>query len=366
MLKARLLDLGPVTAVRSQTVYHGVAQRAAPYDPPTLCLSFPDHRYVSIGYHQEANKEVDLAYCLERGLPVLRRMVGGGVVLLDENQLFFNLIVPNGRLPELGLPLRLSERYRVLVRPAVAAYRRLGVQAGFRPVNDIHVEGRKITGTGMASIGDALVFVGSIIRDFDHALMARVLRFSDEPVRREVLKSMKEHVTSLRHETGMLPEVGKVRDALLGGFRDKLRLELQPGSLREDEEREIADLDALFSSDEWLHEISWGESRARRLAINCAVRFVEAEHRASDGLLRMVVRIVEGRIDELLLAGDFSLLPAGVADELRRSLIGAEVAAGDLQARIERSCRKYSPNISGVNGEDFSALAGKLAQAANA
>jgi lipoate---protein ligase len=300
MRPARLLDLGKTSAMRSQAVYHAVALCAVASDAPTLCILFPDRPYVSIGYHQEAEREIDLAYCRQHGIPVVRRMVGGGAVLLDSNQLFFHLVVPRGRVADLGLPLRFDERYPRLAAPAIAAYRALGVAAELRPPNDIHVGGRKIGGTGAADIGDCFVFVGSMMLAFDHALMARVLRFGDQSLRHEVLRSIEQHVTSLESILGTRPSMDAVHEALLGGFREQLGLALAPGCPSEIEEAKVAELEALFQSDEWLHRIAWHPERPRKLAINCAVRYVEGE--TVDGA-RVAVRLVDGKVDYVLARG---------------------------------------------------------------
>ena len=63
----------------------------------------------------------------------------------------------------------------MFIEPVVRTYRELGVQADYRPINDIHVAGRKIGGTGAASIGEATVMAGSFMFDFDTATMAKCL-----------------------------------------------------------------------------------------------------------------------------------------------------------------------------------------------
>ena len=99
MRKIRLLDLGTVSALRSQTVYHAVAHAMTEDTPDTIILVSPAEPYVCIGYHQELEKEVDLDYCRAHGLPVYRREVGGGAVYLDDGQLFAQWIFQQGQMP---------------------------------------------------------------------------------------------------------------------------------------------------------------------------------------------------------------------------------------------------------------------------
>ena len=84
-MRLRVLDFGFVSALRSQAVYHGVADTITPDGEPVLTLVNPDTPYVCVGVHQEIGKEVDEAFCAANGLPVYRRHVGGGAVYLDRN-----------------------------------------------------------------------------------------------------------------------------------------------------------------------------------------------------------------------------------------------------------------------------------------
>jgi lipoate-protein ligase A len=53
--------------------------------------------YVCIGYHQDAQQEIDLEFARHNTIPVIRREVGGGAVYLDGQQLFFQLILRHDR-----------------------------------------------------------------------------------------------------------------------------------------------------------------------------------------------------------------------------------------------------------------------------
>jgi len=86
---------------RSQTVYHAVGYAMKESTPNTIIMVSPNGPYVSIGYHQDIQKEVDLDYCAQHNLPVYRREVGGGAVFLDNGQLFTQWIFHKEDLPPL-------------------------------------------------------------------------------------------------------------------------------------------------------------------------------------------------------------------------------------------------------------------------
>ncbi|MBT4038937.1 MAG: lipoate--protein ligase family protein, partial [Rhodospirillales bacterium] len=161
-MRLRILDFGLVTRIRSQAIFHGLAFNMADDDDPLLCLCSPDAPYVCIGVHQEIALEVDEDYCQQNELPIYRRHVGGGAVYLDQNQLFTHFIYPRKKAPEYAVNL-----YPRFIEPVVRTYQDFGVDAAYRPINDIHVRGRKIGGTGAASLGEATVMAGSFMFDFD-------------------------------------------------------------------------------------------------------------------------------------------------------------------------------------------------------
>lgn len=194
MTHLRVVDVGTVGALRSQALWHAIASAMGPDAGPTLSLCRPDAAYVSIGYHRRL-EEIDAAFCRADGLPVIRRRIGGGPVLIDADQLFFGLTLPVAQAPA-----GVDRLYATLLEPAAAAFRALGLDARVDGLNDIAVGDRKISGTGAGQIGEAVVVVGNVIFGFDHERMARVLELPDGAMRDEVLRLMRRHVSSLRNE----------------------------------------------------------------------------------------------------------------------------------------------------------------------
>lgn len=346
MTMIRLLDLGLVSPVRSQTIYHAVAYAMTPESPATIILVSPSDPYVCVGYHQDAEQEVDLDYCRERGLPVLRREVGGGAVYLDDGQVFTQWVFPREQIP-----VPLEQRFALYVRPLADTYQALGINARYRPINDIHVEGKKIGGTGAASIGEAEVMVGSLMFDFDFALMARVLKLPSEKMRDKVYQSLQEYMTTITRELGRRPERSAVVDIYVKRCRDALGVDIVPGELTPQEEALATELDERFVSDEWLYQK--GGLRQRGVKIHEDVRVVESAHKVPGGLIRVTARLRHGRIDDLTISGDFTLLPAFGVAALEQALRGLTTRREILAARIQEVYRALGIQSPGVTPDDF-------------
>ncbi len=346
MTPIRLLDLGAVPPIRSQTIYHAVGYALGPDSPDTIMLVSPDAPYVSIGRHQDAEREVDLEHCREIGLPVIRREVGGGAVYLDGNQLFTQWVFQAEHLPA-----TVEARFPLYAETLVRTYRALGIAAEYRPINDIQVAGRKIGGTGAARMDRAEVVVGSLMFDFDIATMARVLRVPSEKFRDKVFQSLAEYMTTMRRELGEPPPRQVVVDAYVAACAGVLDRPVEHGVLRADELELAATLDRRFASEEWLHEA--GGLRRAGLRISEDVRVGEGVFKAAGGLIRCVARVRGDRLDDVGLSGDFTARPATMPVELEVELRGTELSGAAVRAVIEGYYARVRPEIPGVIPEDW-------------
>ncbi len=348
----RLLDLGFVSPLHSQTVYHAVGHAMTPalsgVEGPdaldTIILVSPDHPYVCIGYHQELEKEVDLDYCRTHNLPVYRREVGGGAVYLDEGQLFSQWAFHGGHLPA-----DLVARFELYVRPLVELYQALGIPAYLRPVNDIHVAGKKIGGTGAAQMGEAEIVVGSLMFTFDKVTMARVLKVPSEKMRDKVFQSLEQYMTTMQEQLSALPDRETVKRLYIERCAAALGREIVPGELTAAERATMAEIDAHFLSDEWLY--AKGGLEPMGVKIHEDVRVVEGALKAPGGLIRVTARLAAGAIDEISLSGDFIVLPASGVAALEQALAGVPLDRDRLIAAVGALYHELALRSPGVTPE---------------
>lgn len=347
MRPLRVLDFGLQPALRSQAVYHGVATAMRMSDTPVLSLTSPQEPYVCIGAHQNIEEEVDEDYCSAQGLPVVRRRVGGGAVYLDRNQLFFHFIYPDQQ----GLHLA-QELYELFIEPVVRTYRRFGVQAEMRPINDIQVNGRKIGGTGAATFDSAIVVVGSFMFDFDAGHMSRCLRVPSEKFRDKLYDSMSQYITSFRRELGAPPEREEVKKAFLQEVETSL------GTTPVPSQPTPRELKAISAWERRLRDPEWNYRRGRhfvpgRVKISADTHVAEASHKAPGGLLRVRMLARDGLIAGLELSGDFTCLPENGADLLADALVGAPLEDGCLRRHLGSVLAGLRLDMPGVSIEDL-------------
>ena len=337
----RLLDLGFVSPLHSQTVYHAVGHAMTADSPDTIILVSPNRPYVCIGYHQELEKEIDVDYCRAHGLPIYRREVGGGAVYLDEGQLFTQWVFHGGRLPA-----DLEARFELYVRPLVETYQALEIPAYLRPINDVHVGSKKIGGTGAAQMGIAEIVVGSFMFTFDKAAMARVLVVPSEKMRDKVFQSLEQYMTTMQEQLNALPDRESLKRLYIERCSAAFGRELAPGELTAAEHTLMAEIDARFVMDEWLY-LKGGLSR-KGVKIHEDVQVVEGAFKAPGGLIRATARLHEGNIEGLEFSGDFTVFPAAAVKALQEAADGVEmtfVAMAEQFAAVYHDLSIQSPGV---------------------
>ena len=315
-MELRVIDAGTVSAIRSQTLWHGIASAMRDDDGPVLSFCRPATPYVCLGYHRRL-EELDQDACRREGLPILRRQIGGGPVYLDQDQLFFQITMPRRRAPAF-----VQELYTRLLGPAVEALRTVGLRAALKGLNDIAVDGRKLSGTGAGQIGEAATVVGNVLFRFPHERMAAVLSFPCQTLRDECLRLMRQYVTSLELEDAGRLTMERVKWALLDSYASALDLPPVPSALTDAEQLAVEKWDERFRDPLWIAgPPAVGKSSA--VVKVCAGVFVLT---ASVAGLRIETSVVDGRIQRARLdAASFN----GTARRMEQSLAGQRVRALD-------------------------------------
>ena len=187
---------------------------------------------VSIGYFQGIQQEVDLAECAREGVDVIRRVTGGGAVYHDyDGEITYSLTMPD-TYP--GMPRNVLASYDILCAGLVQGLNALGMAAEFKPINDIIVKGRKISGNAQTRRFHGILQHGTLLCQVDPHLMFRLLKVPDEKIRDKLIAGVEERVTSIKREMGTVDRE-RVTEAMIEGFAQTLDIELVPGELSEEE-----------------------------------------------------------------------------------------------------------------------------------
>jgi len=339
----KLYHLRHVPWLDSQLIYHAQPRLGM----EAINILAPSEPYVCLGYHQDVEQEVDVAFCHEQHIPIFRREVGGGAVYLDGNQIFYQIVLHKDN------PLAHGDKasfYARMLEPVVETYADLGVPARYRPINDIvTTEGRKVSGNGAATIGDYVILVGNLIADFNYETMVRVLRVPDEKYRDKVFKSMRENLTTIQRETGRLPSWDEMATPLIRHL-EGLFGSLEPTPLPQAVRRQAKKLQPLFLSEDWLYQKRRSRP-GRTVKIAAGVDIVQRIHKAPGGLLRATLEVKENRLASVSLSGDFFCYPEGAIVQLEATLEG--IALEQVGATLSRFYAEHEIETPGVTTDDW-------------
>jgi len=239
--KWRLLDLEICSAYMNMAIDEAITQkRNQGMVPNTIRFYRWKPSAVSIGYFQLVEQEVNLDACRELGVDVVRRMTGGGAVYHDYNgELTYSVIVDQGN-PK--IPDDITKSYETICTGIVIALNRIGIDAEFKPINDIIVNGKKISGNAQTRRGNTILQHGTILLDADIRTMFKVLRVGVEKISDKAIKTVEERVTTINREVGRRVTFEEVRNALKTGFEEALEIELVKDVLSEEETRSAVKL----------------------------------------------------------------------------------------------------------------------------
>ncbi|HMA31579.1 MAG TPA: lipoate--protein ligase family protein [Casimicrobiaceae bacterium] len=303
-------------------------------------LRFPPTALV--GRHQALSHEVRVDYCRSRGVGIARRVTGGGAIYLDEGQLGWSLVFDRRTLAIASL----ADLAREICEAAAAGLRRLGVDARYRPRNDIEVGGRKVSGTGGFFDGDTLFYQGTVLVDMDPSRMFAALNVPEAKLAKRALDSAEQRIVTLKELLGEAPDIETIKAALLEGFADRLGITPIEG--------EICAREEALAAAHFGEEIGT-DAFVASIDDPAAVADVRsASHSGAGGTITAYVRL-EGprlsRLREVLITGDFFVTPPRTVYDLESALRGVDAA--EARPAIERFFRQAQVGLLSVAPGDF-------------
>lgn len=137
---------------------------------------------VIIGSNQAVQNEVDLDFCIEHDIRIIRRLSGGGAVYHDTGNLNYSFI--HGKT---GEPL--SARF---LDPVVETLHALDIPVEVRKRKDLWLDGYKISGTASHLSKGREIHHGTLLYDTDLDVLSKALN----PERRDLVRKATPSVPS--------------------------------------------------------------------------------------------------------------------------------------------------------------------------
>lgn len=305
--------MGRIPGWQTQAVYHTVAELMTEDTPDTIIISQPSDKYVCLGYHQKLGETFDKEVCDEKEIPILRRKVGGGGTYLDPNQLFYQCVFHQSRIPANS-----EKVYEMMLTPVVNTLKHFfDVKAELVGSHEVEMNGKRVAGIGGGQMGEASIVVGNILFDFDYDTMASVWNVPNESFRLLAKEAMKDHIITL-DDIGSMVKMDKLADQLIDEYETHLGRTLNSGGMTIDEIERAGQIGAVLRSESFLNSMDEGNGSSKRKPLKISRNvFIHYDEIEMDGLKLMgSFRIEDGKIHTAKLDdGD---------DELENKLTGKQ------------------------------------------
>ena len=143
---------------------------------------------VIIGRNQDLGAEVNMEYCRENRIEVVRRKSGGGCVYADKGNIMVSYVSGRGDVTEV------FGRYLDAVTDCL---RSLGLDAEKSGRNDVLVGGRKVSGNAFQMLPDRSIVHGTMLYSVDFDVLETAIRPPVEKLERHGIASVRQRVTNL-------------------------------------------------------------------------------------------------------------------------------------------------------------------------
>lgn len=217
---------------------------------PTLRIWEWERPAIIIGNFQSLRNEVDMEACDRLGVEVVRRVTGGGAMFVEPGSTITYSLYAPGELVE-GMDV--AQSYAFLDGWVLKALNDLGVEAVYKPLNDITSPTGKIGGAAQKRYaGGTVLHHVTMAYDMDADRMTQVLRIGREKLSDKGIASAGKRVDPVRSQTGM------DRRAVIAHMLDTFRTLNggTEGAITEEEIRAAGELArAKFATPEWLRQI---------------------------------------------------------------------------------------------------------------
>lgn len=168
---------------------------------------------VIIGRNQDLEAEVNIAYCMEHDVKIVRRKSGGGCVYSDKGNIMISFISRRGEVSTV------FDRYLSALSECLSS---LGLDAERSGRNDILVDGRKVSGNAFHQLPDRSIVHGTLLYDTDLDALEKAIRPPVEKLVRHGIVSVRQRVQNLKAylDGSRIDSIEKLENYLVDYFCD--------------------------------------------------------------------------------------------------------------------------------------------------
>jgi len=228
-----------------------------------------------------------------------------------------------------------DKRFELFVKPLIETYKFFGIDAYYHPINDVHVNGKKIVGTGAGTIGEAQVVTGNFLFDFDYSAMINSIHVPNSDFRDSVAKNLNNYLTNMNRELENPPQRIEVRDIYKKKCEEILGLKVEFGNFTDIELREIEKIENRFLEESWLFQTIKKPSKDKLFKIHLGVWIGYMNHNFDKGSLNALITMKDNCIEEIKLKITSQEILNYSIENLENSLIGVQLERDLISEKVK-------------------------------
>jgi lipoate-protein ligase A len=152
-------------------------------------LFYVNEPAIIIGAHQNPWEQIDAAYIKKEGIPLIRRISGGGAVYHDRGNINVCFMTPHRR--------ETFGHFELFTQPIIDTLNRLGIPAVHAHQNTIQVKGKKISGYAQFANMKRMFSHGTLLFSAQLDVLARALNSKFTPLSTKAIRSVKRDVANI-------------------------------------------------------------------------------------------------------------------------------------------------------------------------
>ena len=267
-MQCRFIDTGLRNAYENMAIDEAILHYCK---IPTLRVYGWKPAAISIGYNQDAEKEINLDYCEKNNIKIVRRLTGGKAVFHDEEITYSFILPENSNL----IPFEVNESYKVIAKALQIALKKIGINSEMKKAPEkiatpicfnsynwceLLVNGRKISGSAQRRFDGKVLQHGTLLIDFDYEKNASLFNSNNSF---DNILNLKSRITSIKSElrtkknnNNKAITYEELAEAIKYGFKENFNFKIIDSHLNNEETQLAWKLtEEKYSTEEWNYQL---------------------------------------------------------------------------------------------------------------
>ncbi|MDO5755791.1 MAG: lipoate--protein ligase [Tissierellia bacterium] len=245
-----------------------------------IFILWRNHPTVLIGRNQNIYREVNLSFCQDHGIQVIRRLSGGGAIYTSPLSFQYSFITNEGE----------QSSFEAFAKPVIKALKALDCPCEFTGRNDILLDGKKISGNAQYHFQNKVLHHGSILFDANLEEMKESLKPNPAKFKKKNIDSVLSRIGLIKDYISM--DLYEFRRYLIEYVKDYHQIEARYLLDSSDLQRIFEIQKERFDNPKW----NYGRNPKTKM---------EFTRIHTCGILEFGIEIRDGFLDNIVIEGDF-------------------------------------------------------------